>query len=708
MTKLILTISVLATLLFPSKANAQIDTTYFDLGRMQLKKDFTQNVTVKGEELEKMPFDNLAEAINVWFYGSYTNSASVVYIIDGNLVSDVNAYSVYDIDEVTLVQNALSQLNGTSQNQQIVVIKTKRPKRKGYGVTANGQAYVNSLYTNNVYNAQSGTYETGLKSTSTIYQQYNVSAYKSTDNLQFGVSADYLKNALPVIEQSGTAYNTPENLDRLRFNGYFDAKIGRSLLDVTAGYAPQKQALENSLTYSDNDFTNNNFGQTGSLFNSSVKLTTRIVPGLTNVLHGDYNNDRADEHDMIVSGGPTYGEVTNSNYSHYDRTLVAYDNLSYTAKFGNWGLEPSANISFRTLKDSTGSNTVSVEQNNGQSGSTLSFWFHKHVLEFTPALNLYYKSYFNLEEGFIYNTVNIGGYKEKPEKLFPFVSASADVMKLVDPEASLSVKFYGSYSQSYLLADNANSLEDFTGKTIQEPVFNDPNYPVTPYNGYGYFNLTGTGNYAYNLEVFDPQVYNEVFKTLSAGISIAPLKSGLVFSYFFEKRNYLSTAYIYVPEYANSISIGFTYINTNSILHRLGLDYTLVNSSSFNWHMGINATMQEQKYLLGYGTPPSTGGSEWTGGWVNRLSYRSFFAGIDVLYFIGEKTYVPGPLLYEPYIVNKTNAFSLQNLYAGYRIKAAGLKNLEVFANGRNLLQNKKGDITDNSKYYGLGFRLSL
>src|ERR1700744_669761 len=91
----------------PAKANAQTDTSQYDLGRMLVKKDFTQSITVKGSDLEKYPFSSLSDAIQVWFYGTFTNSNSVVYVVDGNIINDVNAYSIHDIEEVTLVQNAL-------------------------------------------------------------------------------------------------------------------------------------------------------------------------------------------------------------------------------------------------------------------------------------------------------------------------------------------------------------------------------------------------------------------------------------------------------------------------------------------------------------------------------------------------------------------------------------------------------------------------
>src|SRR5258707_721687 len=81
---------------------AQDDSSWYDLGGTRVEKKFTQHISIKGEDLEKMPFANLSEAINVWLYGIYSNPSSLVYIVDGNIVTDVNAWSIYDIEEMVL------------------------------------------------------------------------------------------------------------------------------------------------------------------------------------------------------------------------------------------------------------------------------------------------------------------------------------------------------------------------------------------------------------------------------------------------------------------------------------------------------------------------------------------------------------------------------------------------------------------------------
>lgn len=75
------------------------DSTRLDLGWLTIDKDLAQTITVKGADLEKMPFVNLSDAIRAWFFGGYTVPGTLAYVVDGNPVTDVNLYPIYEIEE---------------------------------------------------------------------------------------------------------------------------------------------------------------------------------------------------------------------------------------------------------------------------------------------------------------------------------------------------------------------------------------------------------------------------------------------------------------------------------------------------------------------------------------------------------------------------------------------------------------------------------
>jgi hypothetical protein len=686
-----------------SNTNAQVDTSKLDLGRLMLDKNFTQTVTVKGSDLEKMPFDNLAEAINVWFYGSYTNGLNNVYVVDGNLVADVNIYSVYDIDEVTLVQNALTRTAGAVQQQQLILVKTKRAKGKGYGLTANAQAALSTHYTNNINDGTSPTsYQTGLKSNTTVYEQYYLSGYYNTGNIQSGISADFLRDAFPDITGAGQPdYSSPENFNRYRFNGYFTAKLGSSLLEVNASYVPENAGGDYSEQSAD-EYTQQAYQQHEHMFNANVKLTTRILPNFINVIHADYNSNHTDYQttDIYLQPNDTVAGALAERYKSH--SIVAYDNLSYNAKFGDWGVEPMVNLMFRSFADSLSLEGADVDtRGDVLDGFTSSDLYKPHMFLLTPSVNLYYKTWFNVQVGVLDNLSTVGFYGlDSLKKIFPFASASLDLAQLIKPGSPLSVKLYGAYSLSYFWLDDYNTLGDFSGSATDIPM-------IGLYNNKLRDSYQSSGNIDYRYFTNYLNSENKSFKNISAGITIKPLNSGLSFDYFFQQGAYLSPQIILAPAYVNTVTDMTIYNNTNAYLHRLAVNYTL-NNSTFHWQTGLNATMLEQEYPVTYFTTnPSIGANEWTGGWVNRLSCHNLFAGVDVLYHVGETIYTIVPNT-GTLAASRINSVSLQNVYLGYKLNAAHLKGLEIYADGRNLVQTKETDITDDRRYLGLGVKASL
>src|SRR5580698_400138 len=131
----LLSLTILTMTCRNSAAVAQDDSSRLDNGYMSLKKEFTQTISIEGSDLEKMPFANLSDAIAAWLYGAYTQPATLQYFVDGSPVTDVNAYSVFDVEEVVLVENAAAMVNTAETQQEVVLIRTRRGNGKT-GLTA--------------------------------------------------------------------------------------------------------------------------------------------------------------------------------------------------------------------------------------------------------------------------------------------------------------------------------------------------------------------------------------------------------------------------------------------------------------------------------------------------------------------------------------------------------------------------------------------
>ena len=663
-----------AFLLCSSQANAQTpDSAYFNLGRVKLLKSSTQHVTVKAEDLQRFPSANLSEAVNVWFSGFFSDAGTLVYVIDGNLATDVNQYPVYDIEEITFIQNAVTQLNGVSQQQQLVLVTTKRNLTGNSGITAVAQGSLVKLQTNRIGSNASST------GSNAYYQQYHLSAYKNINQVHFGVSANYLRDVMPGFNISTRTDLVNPQIKRWRFNGYFNARLWEgTVLDVTGGYVPQNNSQQIGQQASAAVISQAEINSKENLYNGSLNLHSQLLPGLTNELRGVYNNYTNDYNSnsfVLYYTGATpnhYSSTTTTNAKMRD--VVIYDELRYSKTSGNFTFSPAVNFNYRNIKNSTLTSTANSNSSYSQNRSSLD---GKTYL-LTPTLTVSYNSAASLTAGFVQFLNSTSGVVDaKPKKFFPFVTASANVSKLIDTGARVNVNVYGSYAVNNRLNDTHTTLSFF--------------YPYSVTANYNSF--------ATNIAVSD-YINGKNFKTFTLGSTVGLFQNKLELSYNYDNRKSFSSVY-----YLYNNNQSFLYLaDTRYKTHRIGVGYNWIKQDNINWKTQINATNLKQEILsapVGNIIILNTFNRAWTGGWTNRLQYKNFVGGIDLLYLFGKNNGSISSTL-------DLDSFALQNLYAGWRIKTSKLKGLEVYASGRNLFQNKQSVLPDYRRYIGIGLHASL
>jgi hypothetical protein len=265
---------------------AQNDSTWLDLGTVKLKKDFTQTISIKGEDLEKMPFTELSDAIDSWLYGAYSNPASLFYVVDGSLLADVNTYSIFDIEEIVFIQNALVQVNGATGQQQLVLITTRKHRSGQSGLKLAGQS--------GLVNRDYGQLYPGTKGSSytNAWHQYYAGGYMGGKNTALGLSVDYQRDAIPYERDPGAHSITPDKMDRLRLNGYFDIRLGKkNQVFIGINYSPQQ--IDSAKSY--NLYGTPYYGDTHQhmhSFSPRISWHSEFLPGLSNDLQVAYISSR--------------------------------------------------------------------------------------------------------------------------------------------------------------------------------------------------------------------------------------------------------------------------------------------------------------------------------------------------------------------------------------------------------------------------------
>jgi hypothetical protein len=671
-------------------AFAQYDSSRLDAGYLQLKKDFTQTITIEGADLEKMPFTDLSDAIAAWFYGAYTQPVTLQYVVDGNPVTDVNAYSIFDIEEVVLVQNAAALVNTADGQQELVIVRTKRGQGKR-GMTANVQT--------GLLDAK----EYGHTSSFGMYHNYYLTVWQNSDKVSVGVSGNYQRDVLPFPYESGVTI--PDNMQRWRLNGYFTWRPNsHNQIEFMLNYTPQRMAFNMAQTASLEDaHGTQHFILPRLLWHS--ELSTKW----TNDLQATYvhSTDNASDNSYGVNEltPDSLQEVYYGTSSAIRSThLWIRDHLGYTATAGHWNIEPAINVSYEHFNEqnwtSTAEETSTYEGGNLVNGltpniGTLQSNLKENKVVVTPALDISYKRVLDVQGGVLVDAgkqdANSGRYA------FPFASLTLDLLRLANDKATSGLKVFGSYAQRAAPSPQGYALTD-----LSTNIYGSSNSPIQNYSTY---NLNSTTNYTVPVYPAAP-----VYWVWEAGASYTGWKDRLTIQYTFEQRNFLKTLFIYEPN--NSFSI--VYPEWRSTLQHVDIRVKVLDAEGVRWLTGINVTLLQNKTpsiyanVVNYYDKQDVGDDSpsphsWTGGWVNRVQVKRFTAGFDLLYHFGES--VPSSNYSD---TGKVNSVITPNVYVGYNLHLSAVRTLELFLESRGLIRNSANDLLDDRRYYTVGGKLSI
>jgi len=677
---------------------AQSDSSRYDLGSLKLNKNFTQNITIRGVDLEKMPFTNLSDAIAPWLYGAYTTPNTLAYVVDGNPVSDVNAYSIYDIEEVVLVQQAAGLVGAFGTQQQLVLIKTKRGKGK-QGITAGAQS--------GLVNA-SGS---GMKTGTNLYHHNYAGAYRNLSTISYGLSGDWQQDVFPVQKEEDIKSATPVTLQRWRLNGYFTWRPNAAnRIEATMNYSPQ-HGDENLSSGSSNGF--------GLDLDSRIKqhlilprLTwqSEILPGLKNELQVAWLGSKFTEDERYLETPASPGNPT-LFVGHTElkgNSLRVNERLSYGFAAGGWKIEPAVNASYehidqKYIATSTISQNVIGPPYNLGTGTVVTYNTvggegKAKVYILTPAVDITFNRVLNINGGVF---LDVSGSRfSGARKSSAFASAAVDLLQLGKAESDNSLKIFGSYAQQTMLTSNNYALADVTSGTALAQV-------TTPTAVFG-----SVGSIQNPQPVNSPYLVDPPHWAWESGISWSVLHSRLSFQYTLEQRRPSMLASENLP-YGGSIYSH--YEQWHSTLHHFGVSAKMLDDAGMKWESRLNLTLLKGKtdssdFVTTHGKPGvgefNTDPYSWMFGWVNRLRLGQFTAGLDLLYHFHETVYT---IPYNSTSMSvRVNSFVIPNIYAGYDLHLPHGEGLELFVACRALVRNRDQDLMDTRRYYSIGGKFTL
>jgi hypothetical protein len=680
--------------------SAQSDSSKIDIGSLSLDKGLTQVISIKGTELEKMPFVNLSDAIAAWLYGAYTRPWTLAYVVDGNPVTDVNIYSIFDIEEVTLVENATAAAGYGGTQQELVVIRTKRGTGAG-GMRAAAQA--------GLVNADKAGQHTNMD----VYHQYYAGAYRNFDKLSFGVSADWVRDVNPVAEVNAKQENISNNLQRWRLNGYLVWRPAKgNTVELRVGYAPQrvKQLLD---TFGNQTSFRDTLDIHEHLIVPELRWHWNPLPGFTNSLQAEYLTASWSELYSIASAYVTDSMSQQSAYAELQERKVGQvfirDRMAYDLAVGRWHIGPSLNFLYEHIDERTADATTTVYLSGGGLVPVYpvlgALQAQKGSLFFvTPAVDFRLGRAFDLQAG---AQVNASHRRDSGSRVvFPFATVGLDVLHFGQAAGGSSLKFFGSYAQRPTEFVNDYSLYDYSGGGAAgslNNVYHPSSLPV---------DVSNNGGATQVVQV--PVPLPPVYWTWEAGVAFTSPDSRWSFQYVFERRNFSTSGTAYVSNYG--LGNVPAYPEWRSELNHVDVRVKVLDGEGLNWVAGLSATSLRSNldstgpisYMWPMAGDIQTHKVSWTGGWVNRLAAGPIRAGLDLMYHTGERqSGVNGSGVIGSF-GPKVNSVLVPNVYAGYCLKLAGGKELEFFLESRGLVRNKTSDLLDERRYYTLGGNFTL
>lgn len=673
-------------------AYSQSDSTHLDAGYLSLQKDFTQRIAIRGADLEKMPFLNLSDAISVWLYGAYTNPMTLQYVVDGNPVADVNAWSIFDVEEVVFVQHAAALIGAAPGQAEVVLIRTKRGKGPG-GVCVAAQT--------GLIRARG---EDGNMAKMQLFHNYYAQGYRTLGKFTFGASANYLQDAEPYSSPSEKLV-TADNWRRWRLNGYLDWRPdAHNLVELTINYAPQQLSGQMDSVA----------GQPGAFASLAKAHQHFVVPhldwraqwgnGLANNLQATYLHSNLASADAFAFNTPAGEETQLISLNAKSYHLWIRDHLAYTSKLGGgWVLEPALNLSFEHFNDEiyemlSSYNPYPLSQALNPNGYALQESIYgagakTNVILLVPALDLSYKGALDLQAGAMIHT-GATSLTANGRQVYPFGGLTIDVLRLADEHAGNSLKIFASAVSETAPSDQAYMIEDFSntaGYTSPFPTYNNSvlgssGPPYGPPPGYVYPK---------------PPAY----PAWEAGLTYRGWGGRLELAYTFERR--VSTTYGVVQ-----LSNGWQTINLedwHSSLHHVTFRVGVLDGPGLSWKTGLSVTLLRSTHDPNgaYNIVAPAAGDiapqpwSWTGGWINRVQVKNFSAGFDLLCHLGETDSTGSG-------ATKLNSFVTPNVFVGYRIALPTDRSVEFFVESRAIIVNKYSNLLDGRQYYTIGGKLCL
>lgn len=649
--KMMLPLLLIALWCIQQPVSAQRDTSVLHFPRFSAPEQSVQSFTVTGEQLSRMPYTDLGQAIGVWMGPGLATGNNTVFVVDGTLVNDVNIYSIQDVATITFVQTGPAQLAGmTRVLQHLVLITTKRNTTgKWQWRVAGATAFVNR---------KDSAAKPGL------YHQYNVSVSNGTEKLAYGASAGYTHDVFPQSDFNEKQRQSPFRQNRYRANAWLEAGVQQHRLRLDAAYVTQRHSSNNTINWDNGDFEDYDLLNKDRILNLKASVKSALGAGVSNQVIADFYDQRFNGENSNVSGLGSGSAVKAENHL---RNWMVEERFSFQYHKHGHHFTAELDALYRHIDHHTSTVWLYFSPDYG-GGSYSAQWTRGKFLYITPSVSWGVGDILNLQAGVLYTALKD---PRLTKRYNPFASASFDLLHCVNRNSPVSLRMYASVARvsdfletGWAKLTNLNKQVDLldAGGIKPEGAFYNP-YMVFDYSRYTRF---------------------------QGGVRLGLLQNRVLADYSYDKSSVPALIEVYVPGGSRPLAS-----NTPYVRHRVAVSVK-TDVGSVNWTSVLSVNWLRSKPQLRpvyNGGGVVTGGNDFftTAGFANRLICNSWFGALDL---VGAFNKASG--------VEKRNTIVLQEAHLGRKFTSKATA-FELYIFARTPFNNVNLPLADLRRYYGIG-----
>jgi hypothetical protein len=663
-------------------------------------------IVIKGEEISRFPSNNFLDAVNglyPWLF-QQTTPTNYTYVVNGHILQDINAISLYDIEEVSFSRGNMDGTLYPFSQAGVFYIKTK---------TANSRKPVIRFHSqyNTVWNKERSIYGDGFDITKDdrkngYLHSSHISVALGDEKLQFYASLmgtgtkdpGISQNALISLSSVEGSYNSKQtNLGTYMRLTY---QLSRTLsTGISANYF--SGVAKNNFRYKVD------YGPSGSISDQSgnsrnpisyyhVSPHIRWAPNkrLRNTISFEYSDDHFKSKDVIYSIYTSPGgNINDEQYFELTAYLKGYLlRNNFECDLTNGKLKTGVGAVFSYLNRQARSEYEQLIISNGITNIATGFSYARQkVTTLNPNFHFSYNDVFSGYAGhsFLLNKQE-GILLTSDSKHGSYAGTTLNIKNLLKQQAGLQrldISFhYGDMTR--------NAFTNYWLPEMTAPIFNPPSvfYSFTVLSG------SNIAQKLYRSKMLSLQL-NSAFLDgrLMAGAEWSSLKEDNLYTLIVPQP----TAYFYTE--------GKRTIKGVSI-------YTagkLISKADQQWDIRFNALFPNYKHKVTYYTNPINlieAKYAMQAGLQNYFRFGGLYAQANVLAGFDRKIY--NYSLPEPKTPGSSTDVILNYIMVGYDLPVASkstFKKVGIFLHARNLLGTSKAkEYYIYDSYAGLGIQLQM